>query len=346
MTRSLSLYLDVIRPLAALFVLLSHISQPHISGQLKALSNAGSQAVVVFFVLSGFVIAHVCATKETTLRAYAIARAARIYSVALPAVLLTLSLDILGEQIQPAAYPQAYQPFTPFLVIRSILFLGEQWGAHRYPGSNSAYWSLGFEVWYYVAFGAFLFSGCLAAIAVLLFIGPKVAVMFPLWLLGVAVYRLCDRWKMASPLSWVCLIGPLCLAGAYEMIRPFYVQPFMPLSVDRMPSLAQDYFIACMFSIHLVGFASLSATFAPALERYSRPIRWIAGATFSVYLIHLPIMCFLVALGRGALPVAGLVALTLLLCFVFAEFTERKKHIWTRVLGRMMPEGFGHRRGV
>jgi peptidoglycan/LPS O-acetylase OafA/YrhL len=186
MGRSLSLYLDVIRPLAALFVLLSHISQPHISGQLKALSNAGSQAVVVFFVLSGFVIAHVCATREATLRDYAIARAARIYSVALPALLLTLFLDILGQQVQPAAYPPAYQPFTPSLGIRSILFLGEQWGAHRYPGSNSAYWSLGFEVWYYVAFGAFLFSGYLAAIAVLLFIGPKVAIMFPCWLLGVA----------------------------------------------------------------------------------------------------------------------------------------------------------------
>jgi peptidoglycan/LPS O-acetylase OafA/YrhL len=340
MTRSLSLYLDVLRPLAALFVLLSHISQPHISGQLKALSNAGSQAVVVFFVLSGFVIAHVCATKETTLRVYAIARAGRIYSVALPALFLTLCLDILGQEIQPAAYPQAYQPFTPFLVVRSISFLGEQWGAHRYPGSNSAYWSLGFEVWYYVAFGAFLFYGSLAAVVVLLFIGPKVAVMFPLWLLGVAVYRVCDRWKMTSPLSWVCLLSPLCLVATYEVIRPLYVQPFMPPTVDRVPSLVQDYFIACMFSIHLIGFASLSSTFAAALERYSRPIRWIAGATFSVYLTHLPIMCFLVALGLGALPVAVLIALTLLICFVFAEFTERKKHFWTSNIERMMPERF------
>jgi peptidoglycan/LPS O-acetylase OafA/YrhL len=227
-------------------------------------------------------------------------------------------------------------------VIRSIIFLGEQWGAHRYPGSNSAYWSLGFEVWYYIAFGAFLFGGSLAAIAVLLFIGPKVALLFPLWLLGVAVYRVCDRWKMASPLNWVCLVGPICLAAAFETIRPFYVQPFMPVSVERLPSLGQDYFIATMFSIHLLGFASLAERFAPFLERHSRLIRWIAGATFSVYLTHLPIMCFLVALGRGALPVAGLVALTLLSCFAFAEFTERKKHIWTRLAGRIMPEGFGH----
>ena len=78
MNRCLSLYLDLIRPLAALCVLLSHISLPQISGTLKSFSLAGAQAVNVFFVLSGFVIAHVWATRESNVRDYAIARAARI----------------------------------------------------------------------------------------------------------------------------------------------------------------------------------------------------------------------------------------------------------------------------
>lgn len=335
MNRSLSLYLDIVRPLAALLVLLSHIGLPQISGQLKSFSNAGSQAVNVFFVLSGFVIAHVCATRESTLRQYAIARAARIYSVAIPALILTFILDFMGILIHSAVYSEGYQPFSLFLLIRSIFFLGEQWGVHRYPGSNSPYWSLGFEVWYYVAFGAFVFSGWLAAMAVLLFIGPKVAIMFPLWLMGVAVYHLCGKWKMARSVGWLCFICPLCLITLYESILHVYMQAFMPLSIHRVPSLAQDYFIGLMFSAHLFGVATLSDRFAPLLEAYERPIRWIAGATFSVYLIHLPIMHFLVALTHGAFPIAGTVALTVLLCFVFAQFTERKKHVWKSALERM-----------
>ena len=334
MTRSLSLYLDVIRPLAALLVLLSHISLPQVSGQLRAFSNAGSQAVNVFFVLSGFVIAHVWATREGTLREYAIARAARIYSVAIPALILTFLLDNLGMLLSPTVYSEGYQTFSPFLLIRSIFFLGEQWGAHRYPGSNTPYWSLGFEVWYYVAFGAFVFSGWLATIVVLVFIGPKVAIMFPLWLMGAAAYRVCGKRKMAKAVGWLYVIVPICLTAIYETIPHSYMQAFYAPTSERLPSLAQDYFIGLMFSVHLIGFAALSDIFAPVLETYSKPIRWVAGATFSVYLVHLPIMHFLVALARRDLPIVSLVVLTLLSCLVFAQFTERKKHVWISFLER------------
>jgi peptidoglycan/LPS O-acetylase OafA/YrhL len=107
------------------------------------------------------------------------------------------------------------------------------------------------------------------------------------------------------------------------------------MTSERLPSLAQDYFIALMFSVHLIGFATLSDNFAPFLETRSKPIRWIAGATFSVYLAHLPILHFLVALAHGVLPIASLVALTVLFCFLFAQFTERKKHVWKGFLERL-----------
>ena len=337
MNRSVSLYLDIVRPLAALVVLLSHISLPQLTGQLKFFSNAGSQAVDVFFVLSGFVISHVCATREYTLREYALARAVRIYSVALPAIIITFLLDLFGMSMQPAVYTQGYQPITPLLVLRSVFFLGEQWGAHRYPGSNSAYWSLGFEVWYYVAYGAFVFSGWIAAIATLLFIGPKVSILFPLWLMGVVLYRLCDNLKMSRAVSWMCILGPICTMVFFEMSPLYYTQAFMPLTRGRLPSLAADYFVGIMFSIHLIGVASLSGTFAPFLERYSKPIQWIAGATFSVYLMHLPIMHFLVALTRGRISIASLVIATLATSFLVAQYTERKKHVWKRMFQKLQP---------
>jgi hypothetical protein len=196
LNRPASLYLDLIRPVAAAVVLLSHVSFQAISGgRLRAFGPAWPQAVDVFFVLSGFVIAHVCATRERDALTYLISRAARIYSVAIPALVLTALLDGVGMMVNPGPYRGAFQVFTPGLLARCLTFTGEKWNAHRFPGTDGAYWSLGFEVWYHAAFAAFLFVPrrwrWAAPAAVLAFIGPKVAVLFPAWLMGVATYRVC-----------------------------------------------------------------------------------------------------------------------------------------------------------
>ena len=56
--------------------------------------HAGHSAVVIFFVLSGYVITYVASERETTLRDYALSRCARIYAVAVPTLLLTIVLDL------------------------------------------------------------------------------------------------------------------------------------------------------------------------------------------------------------------------------------------------------------
>lgn len=67
MTRGFSIYLDALRLSAALLVLVSHIAYSRFSngdlGWMRAL-NLGSDAVILFFVLSGFVIAFTTAAKQ------------------------------------------------------------------------------------------------------------------------------------------------------------------------------------------------------------------------------------------------------------------------------------------
>ena len=338
LNRSLSLYLDLIRPLAAFAVLLSHISLPAISGELKWLRNAGPQAVDVFFVLSGFVIAYVCATREHTLKDYTVARAARIYSVAIPTLFLTFLLDTVGQSLNPRVYTDGYQAFSPGLIIRSLLFVGEQWNAHRYPGSNSPYWSLGFEVWYYIAFGAFMFCRWrwIAAASVLLFIGPKVAIMFPLWLMGVGSYHICKRDKVPNSVGWVLFIAPVILMGFYEVMVDTHIRAYLPVTAERFPSIMQDYFIATLFAAHLIGFSAISTFFASVLAQYAHPIRWIAGTTFSIYLTHLPIMHFWVAVFPTALPTPILILITLASCVAFAHVSESRKDAWRKVIMSVM----------
>ena len=343
MNRTTSLYLDVVRPIAALVVLLSHVS--FISGgHLGFLASAGSQAVDVFFVLSGFVIAYVCDTKEQDPWVYFVSRAARIYSVAIPAIVLTLLADRIGLRADTSAYVQAFQTPSPGSLVRSILFLGEQWNAHRFPGSDSPYWSLGFEVWYYIIFGVFRFNSpqwrWLLVGGALLFIGPKVVLVFPVWLMGVAAYHVCAGRRLPPLSAWILATAPLVLLAIYETL-PYpqpYVQPFQNVALEpnRFLSLGQEYLIAGLFSIHLIGFASVSGAFASMLERHARLIRWISGATFSIYLAHLPIMHLLVAISpaprSSVLTLALMLALTPLACLLFAELSERRKEVWRRAM--------------
>ena len=77
----LSLYLELLRLLAATEVVLFHLNGFPLLGGHRAPWNAfGHEAVVVFFVLSGFVIAFAAHTREHSAKAYAVSRLSRIYS--------------------------------------------------------------------------------------------------------------------------------------------------------------------------------------------------------------------------------------------------------------------------
>lgn len=338
MTKNTSLYLDIIRPIAAIIVFLSHICEMT-EGRLSSFSPYGVQAVDIFFVLSGFVIAHVCATRETNWQSYFTSRAVRILSVAIPAIAITFVLDRFGIMMNADLYIDHYQGFSSGPVVRSALFINEQWNTHRFPGSNSPYWSLGFEVWYYIIFGAFLFSPprwrLLIMISLILFIGPKVIIMAPTWIMGVVSYKIATEIKITRALSWTMLLLPLPLVVLFEITRGnTYLQPFMALTLtsERLISVYQDYILSLLFSAHLIGFSSLSDNFGNFLSKYKTPIRWIAGSTFSIYLFHMPILHFLAAASPfpiGAPETMGLLlASTLPICFLFAEISERRKETW------------------
>lgn len=107
MSPALSCYLDGMRLLAAMLVYLSHANASWLTGNLPVLwriSNLGNEAVMMFFVLSGFVIAFVTDKKEHTAREYLLSRFARLYSVAIPAIVLAFVSDSIGQSLSPSTY--------------------------------------------------------------------------------------------------------------------------------------------------------------------------------------------------------------------------------------------------
>jgi peptidoglycan/LPS O-acetylase OafA/YrhL len=107
-----SVHLDAVRGIAAIAVMLSHLRYlyfmdyeelPHKSALLKVfyfMTGLGHPAVIIFFVLSGYLIAssilRALYKNAWSWRQYGVARLTRLYTVLIPALLLTAFWDHLG----------------------------------------------------------------------------------------------------------------------------------------------------------------------------------------------------------------------------------------------------------
>ena len=334
MTRETSVYLDLVRFCAAAVVFFGHLSGQRFTGGL--FWQAGpfmGDAVTMFFVLSGFVIAATVDGREDATGPYAVARAARVYSVALPALLMTFALDAVGRTAQPDLYAASWGYVADgrlWQFLSGLLFVNQIWFSDVPQGSDLPYWSLGYEVWYYVIFGVATFvrgrGRWLAVAALLVAVGPCIAVMFPVWLFGVLGHRLGRRWQPAAA------AGPLLFAGA--TLAWIGLEAWLTGHTDSAPEIARSYAVGALFALHLLGFQAVSARFRPIVDLLVRPVRWAAGATFTLYLLHLPVAQFLATQAPG--PPASWAARvfilggTLAVVFAVAEFTERRKEPWRR----------------
>jgi peptidoglycan/LPS O-acetylase OafA/YrhL len=345
--RQTSIYLDLIRFTAALTVFVGHTSGRRMTG--GALWQVGpfmAEAVTIFFVLSGFVIAYVADGKEASARVFLVSRAARIYSVAFPALILTFSLDAVGRSINPELYNASWGYDAGHQVwqfVTNALFVNRLWFSGITPGSDLPFWSLGFEVWYYILFAMWMFlSGrrrTIAIVAGLAIVGPRIIALLPIWLIGVGCYHLSRTGRIGPRAGAVLCIGCLAAWIGYEGAALWFGRliGFAPAWVAR-PELVQDYLVATLFAGHLLGFNAAAGRFTVP-PRVATAIRWVAGATFSLYLFHLPVTQILTVLSPWPLDSTPsrilLFGGTLVIIFALAELTERKKEVWRTGFSRL-----------
>lgn len=148
MTKALSTYLDAVRFLAAVTVVICHFTFPQFTGGIVPYQGAlASSAVTVFFVLSGYVIAFVSCEKEATLTDFALSRCARIYSVAIPALILTVAIDMIlvasggGGSVPMYEYRALWKYLPVFLT-----FSSEIGTLHVAVLNDGPFWSLSYKV--------------------------------------------------------------------------------------------------------------------------------------------------------------------------------------------------------
>jgi peptidoglycan/LPS O-acetylase OafA/YrhL len=345
--RPTSVYLDLVRFTAALVVFVGHVSGARFTaGFLWQVGPYMEQAVAVFFVLSGYVIGYVTTERETNAATYAMNRLARVASVCLPAVALTLALDAIGRSVSPGLYSAqwGYASDDPLLrIATAVTFTQSVWWSDLSIGSNLPYWSLNYEVAYYVMFGVAAFCGGRRRAALLLLLaccyGPPILMLLPLWLLGLVTFRL--GWRPGRLAGWLLFAGSSMLYGGYEAWAWHSGRPLAALGPPSRPDLPQDYLVAALFAANLAGIRAIAADIAPLARRVQRPIRWLAGRTFSLYLFHLPVAQFLAAINPlppgHPLSRIGILGVTFLLVLLLAEITELRKDALRRWLAGRLP---------
>ena len=351
MSRGFSLYLDALRFGAALVVALSHLAYPRFTeGRwiwIREL-NLGSDAVVIFFVLSGLVISHSVSREGIGPGRYAFDRITRLVSVAAPALALGFALDRLGAARAPELYAGWWYAPLPLWeqLLRGLSFSSEWAGLQARLGTNGPFWSLSYEAAYYALFGIAVFArgarrwALLAAGAMI--VGINVLLLAPCWLLGVWV----QRRIMAGRLPTGGSAAALALAPAALYALALAVDVPGALSLGRAAlawelrfsdEVLWNSLLAVLVAAHLAGMAGLLAK--AGAGRGEAAIRWLAGGSFSLYLMHYPLLQALAALGLSG-PGLGhdllLLGSTCALCFAFAALFERPLGRWRALASALL----------
>jgi len=352
MNKSFSVYLDLVRFTAACLVYLWHSNMRLLTLDVPPAAGFGHSAVVVFFVLSGYVIAYATDQKEKGWVSYAASRLSRVYSVALPTLVLTLMLDAIGRSLFPAIYGY---PFDQFVVrtVGSLLMLNEIWLISITSFSNVPYWSIAFEAWYYVLFGLVMFVPARWRISAVLtcgvFVGPKILLLLPIWWAGVWLYRW--RWlqQISQGFAW-CLvaISVVGIVGYHEL--EVYQAParwteqwlgkdlFRNLTFARM--FIGDYLLAFLVFCNFAGMRQVADSLAPLMRRVERPVRWLASYTFTLYLLHQPLLLFWAAVIRGRPETPhywiAVTALTALSVVAVGHVTENRRQSLRLAIERLL----------
>lgn len=321
-----SAHLDLIRGVSAVAVLLYHVRGlffvdfPYLASKsfpvvaLYAATGYGHQAVMVFFVLSGYFIGtsvlESVSRQEWSWRTYLISRITRLQLVLFPALVLGALWDRIGMKIPQAAalyYGALYKFYSPSVALRSTVpvFLGNFFYLQSFIspifGSNGPLWSLSYEFWYYIVFPALVLAAAAwvgirfrilyAGLAVLLFwfIGAQISFYFLIWAGGVLAGRLqkATTFKLSfRALPWA---AGLLFAGALVWTRTHVL----------FSALITDYIVAFCFALWL--YTLLLGTRENVSPAYVHWTKKLAGFSYTLYLTHFPALLLL----RGLLNPQG-----------------------------------------
>ncbi len=323
------LALDLIRGLAAFVVMAGHLrafiftsfaNVTHANPALRAfylLTSFGHDAVIVFFVLSGFLVGrHVrerFVAGRWSWRGYAVRRLTRLWIVLIPALVLTGAFDWVGIHVLHGEFYSGS--------LSGVYHCGPELGAPNYAvstfglnliflqtvvaptfGSNGPLWSLAnrsFE--YYVIFplgflatrrparGFFARVAYALAALVLCWILPTVLVAYGLvWLLGYGIARLDETCPLTQSPRLRRVVQGASVLVFFGALCATHVWRSSPALADGCCSVA---FGALLYGVCRADIQSFVVR---------RASLFFSRISYTMYLVHFPfVACVVVAILSG-----------------------------------------------
>lgn len=358
MNKQTSLYLDLLRIAAALVVFLSHLNRNSLSGGnqfVLMLTQYGQEGVAMFFVISGVVIAYVAKNRESDLRSFFVARISRLWSVMLPALVLTVVLDIVGRVISPEMYNDPKIDAWDFSLVSlwnfigPALFLNKVSFSEVNPGTNGPFWSLCYEFWYYAIFAfAYYLRGVKRIIILVIaciIAGTEILGLFPIWVMGVLSYLYLNRYstKATASFIWIATIVGMLITMLLKYKIAIFIVTMLPDQGWNKIGVAvfiSRFAIGALTAINIVAFDHMGG--AAIIKKFEAPIRYVASRSFSLYLYQAPLLFFFGALtypmGSTMLRLSIIVAATLVSVIVLADFTEKRKELFIQLVDYLLPK--------
>ena len=365
--------LDAVRALAAFAVFAGHarntffVDHPDLSAPGPATSafyfatGLGHQAVLVFFVLSGFFIGQAVRARHLpgarwAWAPYLVDRLSRLQIVLLPALLLTLACDLLGAHLLPALYDGSWPGNVMALDVSArhgvdtfalnAVYL--QTIAAPTFGSNGPLWSLAYELWYYLLFPLALravltrswrerlVSAALFAAAVAV-VNEGILLYLPVWLAGALLTALPAPRLPRAALAVLPWLTGAAVAAALLFAR-------------REGGLLGDYLLGAAVAAWVYALTAAPRATTPAPGRAARLAVTFAAFSYTLYAVHLPFVALLrAALGTSpgaplrATPSAGsyaiflgVLALGLAYGWAVSRLTEARTPALRRALRRLL----------
>ena len=300
--------LTAMRGVAAVWVMLFHIDVSLFYRDMGALIPRNATGILskgylwvdFFFILSGFIIAHVYADslkgpgRWRGAADYLWARVARVYPLHLFCLGLVVVIAVTYPMFLPDVKDGSWNTFMAWKAIPSNLLMTHAMNQHVYLSWDIVSWSIGAEWWTYVAtlpllllwvkmpkwgVAACVVTACGGLVGLVAGLPDKNLDITFNWgffrclcefVIGLAVWRI---WR-AGAMKWAGLDGVIILLLA-GIATAFHYKTFGPFG---------DLMTVPIFALLVVGLAHNRGMAAAVLN--SPPLQYLGRISYSLYLVH------------------------------------------------------------
>lgn len=317
------------------------------STPLKLLS-AGSESVLVFFILSGLVVPlpMLGKTGRAWLGFY-ISRLIRLYLPVWGSLVFAGVLITVAPHPASAVTPGSWVERTNSTKAPLGLLFSEAGLLRKSFSNNTVLWSLTWEVAFSLALPLFILLAmairrywlpagilCVALTFAGKILDSPAMLYLPVFFLGTLIAVNLDSLRAwaARPrrrpraMGWTALTVSLLLIVTSWMFRP----------IVQAGTLASDA-LGCLTPVGAVGLVVCAVVFQPVRSGLSARVpRWLGRVSFSLYLTHLPILvAFVYLLGDRNWALVALVGIptSLAFAYLFFRFVEAPSHRLAKRVG-------------